>query len=88
MVCDTCKHEERKTYARKPGKQEIEAPPCSKCKSTTKITQIIDMVEELSVIADQMGTEVVFISADFEEGEQLLNAFGGIAAILRYHTGI
>ncbi|RLG23702.1 peptide chain release factor 1 [Methanosarcinales archaeon] len=88
MVCETCKHEEKKTYARKPGKQEIEAPPCSKCKSTTKITQIVDMVEELSVIADQMGTEVVFISADFEEGEQLLNAFGGIAAILRYHTGI
>jgi len=29
-----------------------------------------------------------FSSTDFEKGEQLLNAFGGVAGILRYSTGI
>ncbi|MCG7851968.1 MAG: peptide chain release factor 1, partial [Methanosarcinaceae archaeon] len=48
----------------------------------------VDVVDELSEMCDQMGTEVAFISTDFEEGSQLMNAFGGIAAILRYSTGI
>jgi peptide chain release factor subunit 1 len=30
---------------------------------------------------------VEIISDNFEEGSMLFNAFGGIAAILRYHTG-
>ena len=36
----------------------------------------------------KMNTDVEFISTDFEEGEQLYNAFGGIAALLRYRTGV
>ena len=39
-------------------------------------------------IADNRGTETKFITEDFEKGEQLLNAFGGIAGILRYSTGV
>ena len=39
-------------------------------------------------LADQRGTETVFISTDFEKGDQLLTAFGGIAGILRYSTGV
>jgi len=60
---------------------------CPKCQSSLAITENIDLVEELSLTAEQMNTEVEFVSTDFEEGEQLFNAFGGIAAILRYHTG-
>jgi len=47
-----------------------------------------DVVDELVEIAQQMSTEVAFISSDFEEGEQLRDAFGGVAGILRYQTGI
>jgi peptide chain release factor subunit 1 len=39
-------------------------------------------------IADQRGTETKFISTDFEKGEQLQSAFGGVAGILRYSTGV
>jgi peptide chain release factor subunit 1 len=39
-------------------------------------------------LAGQRGTETVFVSTDFEKGEQLLNAFGGVAGILRYSTGV
>ena len=47
-----------------------------------------DAIDHLIGIAEQRGTEVKFISSDFEKGEQLYNAFGGIAGILRYSTGV
>ena len=47
-----------------------------------------DAIDHLMEIAEQRGTEVKFISTDFEKGEQLLTAFGGIAGILRYSTGV
>ena len=47
-----------------------------------------DAIEHLSELADQRGTDVRFISTEFEKGEQLLAAFGGVAGILRYSTGV
>jgi len=47
-----------------------------------------DAIEFLMNIADQRGTETKFISTDFEKGEQLQSAFGGVAGILRYSTGV
>jgi peptide chain release factor subunit 1 len=47
-----------------------------------------DAIDHLMNIADQRGTETLFISTDFEKGEQLLNAFGGVAGLLRYSTGV
>jgi peptide chain release factor subunit 1 len=63
---------------------------CSRCGATVPADEgeREDVIEHLIDIADQRGTETKFISTDFEEGEQLMNAFGGIAGILRYETGI
>jgi peptide chain release factor subunit 1 len=47
----------------------------------------IDIVDELTKLADQSSSKVELISDDFEEGSILFSAFGGIAAILRYRTG-
>jgi peptide chain release factor subunit 1 len=47
-----------------------------------------DVIDHLMAIADQRGTETKFISTDFEKGEQLQSAFGGVAGILRYSTGV
>jgi peptide chain release factor subunit 1 len=47
-----------------------------------------DAIDHLIELADDRGSDVKFISTDFEKGEQLLTAFGGIAAILRYSTGV
>jgi peptide chain release factor subunit 1 len=47
-----------------------------------------DAIDHLMELADERGSEVKFISTDFEKGEQLLTAFGGIAGILRYSTGV
>jgi len=56
--------------------------------STAEVNEREDAIEHLMSIAEQRGTETKFISTDFEKGEQLYDAFGGIAGILRYNTGV
>ena len=59
---------------------------CFKCGSSLAITEEEDIVSDLSKLADASGSAVKIISTDSEEGAQLYQAFGGIAAILRYKT--
>jgi peptide chain release factor subunit 1 len=61
---------------------------CSECKEEAEEREREDVIEHLMTIAEQRGTETKFISTDFEKGEQLKDAFGGIAGILRYETGV
>jgi peptide chain release factor subunit 1 len=56
--------------------------------TTAEVKERTDAIEYLMEIAEQRGTETKFISTDFEKGEQLHDAFGGIAGILRYTTGV
>jgi len=56
--------------------------------SEAEVKEREDVIEHLMAIAEQRGTETKFISTDFEKGEQLYDAFGGVAGILRYSTGI
>jgi peptide chain release factor subunit 1 len=63
--------------------------PAHECSDGTTIEgEREDAIEHLMDLAGQRGTETIFVSTDFEKGEQLLNAFGGVAGILRYSTGI
>ncbi len=43
-----------------------------------------DMVEDLAKTCESYSTEIELISTDSSEGQMLLQAFGGIAAMLRY----
>lgn len=56
--------------------------------SQAEVIEREDVIEHLIAIAEQRGTEPKFISTDFEKGDQLYDAFGGIAGILRYETGV
>ena len=56
--------------------------------STAELVEREDVIDHLMGIAEQRGTETKFISTDFEKGEQLMTAFGGVAGILRYSTGV
>ncbi len=65
------------------------APPpgnCPSCGSSSIVVDEVDLVIDLSNLAEQSGGKVKIISSDFEEGAQLYKAFGGVAAILRYRT--
>jgi peptide chain release factor subunit 1 len=46
-----------------------------------------DLLDELVEIAEAKGVSIEIISAETEEGQQLLKGFGGIAAVLRYAKG-
>ena len=61
---------------------------CSRCGESATPATREDAIDHLMNIADQRGTETVFVSTDFEKGEQLLTAFGGVAGLLRYSTGV
>ncbi len=59
---------------------------CLKCGSPLSVAEEEDIVSDLSKLAEKSGADVKIISSEFEEGQQLFKAFGGIAAILRYKT--
>jgi peptide chain release factor subunit 1 len=61
---------------------------CTECGEPAEPGEREDVIDHLIDIADQRGTETAFISTDFEKGEQLLTAFGGVGGILRYSTGV
>jgi peptide chain release factor subunit 1 len=56
--------------------------------SEAEVVEREDAIDHLMELAEQRGSDMQFISTDFEKGEQLLTAFGGIAGILRYSTGV
>lgn len=57
---------------------------CEHCNEKMKLTESKTLVEYFVELAEEVGSDVEFISTETEEGMQLLKAFGGIAAILRY----
>ena len=67
--------------------RDIPLGSCTKCSAPLVLDEEIDIVDELTKLADQSSAKVEIISDDFEEGSILFTAFGGIAAILRYRTG-
>jgi len=78
--CPVCEVEKVVTV-----KEGTENPPrCEKDSIEMEEVERTDVVLELSEMAESMGTKVEFISTDSEEGAMLMNAFGGIAAILRF----
>jgi peptide chain release factor subunit 1 len=87
VVTYTCEngHEEYELLARQ---AETPEHSCSRCGATVADGEREDAIDHLMELAEQRGTETVFVSTDFEKGEQLLTAFGGIAGLLRYSTGI
>jgi peptide chain release factor subunit 1 len=61
---------------------------CSRCGEEVADGEREDAIDHLMEIAGQRGTETIFVSTDFEKGEQLLTAFGGVAGLLRYSTNV
>ncbi len=57
---------------------------CEKDGFEMEIVDRRDVVLELSELAEKTGAKVEILSTESEEGAMLLNAFGGIAAILRF----
>ncbi|WP_207586808.1 peptide chain release factor aRF-1 [Halomontanus rarus] len=85
--CEECGETEREMIDRR---KATPTHTCTECGTEVEATDEDreDAIDHLIEIAEQRGTETKFISTDFEKGEQLYNAFGGVAGILRYSTGV
>ncbi|MCU0862099.1 MAG: peptide chain release factor aRF-1 [Methanomassiliicoccales archaeon] len=82
LECPSCGWKDRVTADRQPDQGR-----CPSCGAVTTVDDGIDLIDDFFDISEQMGTKVELISEDSEEGEMLMKAFGGIAALLRYHIG-
>ncbi len=59
---------------------------CRECGALAIVEENKDLIDDFFEIADSFNTSVEIISEESEEGEMLMKAFGGIAAILRYRV--
>ena len=88
IECTNCNYKESRTTREAGlGKLEIEIQDekCPECGSNSfNNVKTILLIEELGSIAETVGTEVIIISPDTEEGDMLFSTFGGIVAILRF----
>ena len=68
-------------------KEADERIACRECGTMANVTMNEDLVDNFYDIADSFNASVELITEDSEEGDMLMRAFGGIAAILRYKLG-
>ena len=89
LVCPTCDYSEMCTLS-EDDLEEFTPPKCSKCKNPTEmeIKEKLDLIDELSDLAEKTSANVEIISAGSEEGDSLYSAFNGMAGILRYHVDL
>jgi len=81
--CPSCGIQEEKTIK---NEGEVKDKSCKNCGETMKVSSSEDVIGDLVTMAEEVGSEVEIISTETEEGMQLLRAFGGIGAILRYRV--
>lgn len=84
-ACDSSKLETMKSKQLESFRQNLAGQACPKCKSPSlNADEVTDVVEELAEEAVRANADTEMISTDTEEGQMLKDAFGGIAAILRF----
>lgn len=81
IECTECDYEGTITVE---GNFDPEEDKCPECDSEVEVVEQRDIIDELYEKAEEVGAEVKLISDQSEEGELLMNAFGGIAALLRF----
>lgn len=90
MRCTACDYKRKETMKSKEVdafRQSLAGLPCPKCRSPSLVAdEAEDLVDELAGLAEQANADVEVVSTDTEEGQMLKNAFGGIAAVLRYKS--
>ena len=88
IKCSACGYLEQKTIKNSESKtfeQSLTGRPCPNCQAPSlTVVEKIDIIDDLAQIAETSSTDVEVISTATEEGQMLKNAFGGIAAMLRF----
>ena len=88
VKCTACNYQEQHTIKSSNlsnFEQTLSGKPCPKCQSPAlTIADKQDIIDDFAQLAEYSNTEVEMISSETEDGQMLKNAFGGIAAILRF----
>ncbi len=88
VKCTACGYQEEHTVKGKEMadfEKGLVGKPCGGCKAPSMaILEKKDIVDDIADLATLTNTEVEVISGETEEGQMLKNAFGGIAAMLRF----
>jgi peptide chain release factor subunit 1 len=89
LICQSCNYTKEITIDQD-ALEDFEPPNCTKCKTSSpmEIQEKIDLIDELSDMAENTGVNVQLISRNSEEGDSLYRAFSGLAGILRYSVDI
>ncbi len=90
VKCSACGYQEQHTV-KSPNlgnfEQGLIGKPCPQCQAPSlSVVDKMDLVDDLAQIAEYSNIQVEMISTETEEGQMLKNAFGGIAALLRFKT--
>ena len=90
VKCSACGYQEQQTVksvALGNFEQGLVGKPCPKCKAPSlSLVDKQDLIDDLAQMAEYSNVQIEMISIETEEGQMLLKAFGGIAAILRFKT--
>jgi peptide chain release factor subunit 1 len=90
IKCSACGYQEQHTVKvpmLSSFEQGLVGKPCPKCQAPSlTILDKEDIVDNLAQLAEYSNAEVEIISSETEEGQMLKNAFGGVAAMLRFKT--
>jgi peptide chain release factor subunit 1 len=88
VKCSACSYQEQHTIKSQmltSFEQSLVGKACPKCQAPSLvIAETQDVIDDLAQIAEYANTDVEIISSETEEGQMLKNAFGGIAAMLRF----
>jgi peptide chain release factor subunit 1 len=88
IKCGACGFEEQHTVKGKENadfEKGLVGKPCAACQAPSlTIIDKKDIVDDFAELAEISNTDIEVISGETEEGQMLKNAFGGIAAILRF----
>jgi peptide chain release factor subunit 1 len=88
VKCSACGYQEQHTIKSQTltsFEQGLAGKPCPKCQAPSlAVGEKQDIIDDLAQIAEYTNADVEIISGETEEGQMLKNAFGGIAAILRF----
>ena len=90
VKCTACSYQEQytiKSQTLTSFEQSLAGKPCPKCQAPSlAMAEKQDIIDDLAQLAEYTNTDVEIISGETEEGQMLKNAFGGIAAILRFKS--
>ncbi len=81
LRCASCGHTEERTV-----EAGSDAIACPECGAAASVGERADFVDHLQGLAEASGSTLEIVSGESEEGQLLMKAFGGLAALLRFRV--